>query len=236
MKNVFKLTSTALISLCLMIGCATTNVTNQQQLVSGKIPRPNNIWVYDFVATPADVPADSSLAGQYSAPPTPQTAEQIAEGRKVGAEIAAELVAQIQAMGMPAAQAASQTTPQINDLVIRGYLLSVNTGSADQRVAIGFGSGASELKTAVEGFQMTDQGLRKLGSGTVDAGGNKTPGMAAPAMLAIASGNPLGLIVSTGMKVYGEESGSSTIEGRVKQTVKEISDQLKTRFQQQGWI
>ena len=236
MKNACKLISVALISLCLMIGCATTNVTNQQQLVSGKIPRPNNIWVYDFVATPADVPADSSLAGQYSAPPTPQTAEQIAEGRKVGAEIAAELVAQIQAMGMPAAQATSQTTPQINDLVIRGYLLSVDTGSAEKRVAIGFGSGVSELKIAVEGFQMTDQGLRKLGSGTVDSGGNKTPGMAAPAMLAIASGNPLGLIVSTGMKVYGEESGSSTIEGRVKQTVKEIADQLKTRFQQQGWI
>jgi hypothetical protein len=38
------------------------------------------------------------------------------------------------------------------------------------------------------------------------------------------------------VKVYGEESGSSTIEGRDKQTVKEISDQLKTRFQQQGWI
>ena len=236
MKNVCKLMSVVLISLCLMIGCATTNVTNQQQLVSGKIPRPNNIWVYDFVATPADVPADSSLAGQYSAPPTPQTAQQIAEGRKVGAEIAAELVAQIQGMGMPAAQAASQTTPQINDLVIRGYLLSVDTGSAEKRVGIGFGSGASELKTAVEGFQMTDQGLRKIGSGTVDSGGNKTPGMAAPAMLAIASGNPLGLIVSTGMKVYGEKSGSSTIEGRVKQTVKEISDQLKTRFQQQGWI
>ena len=236
MKNVCKLMSVVLVSLCLMIGCATTNVTNQQQLVSGKITRPNNIWVYDFVATPADVPAGSSLAGQYSAPPTPQTAQQIAEGRKVGAEIAAELVAQIQAMGMPAAQATSQTTPQINDLVIRGYLLSVDTGSAEKRVAIGFSSGVSELKVAVEGFQMTDQGLRKLGSGTVDSGGNKTPGMAAPAMLAIASGNPLGLIISGGMKVYGEESGSSTIEGRVKQTVKEISDQLKLRFQEQGWI
>jgi hypothetical protein len=38
------------------------------------------------------------------------------------------------------------------------------------------------------------------------------------------------------MKVYGEKSGSSTIEGRVKQTVKEIADQLKLRFQEQGWI
>jgi hypothetical protein len=234
MKNSLKLLSVALISLCLLIGCATTNVTDRQQLVSGKIARPGTVWVYDFVATPADMPADSALAGQYSS--NSQTAEQIAAGRKVGAEIASQLVAQINSMGMQAAQAASQTAPQINDIVIRGYLLSVNTGSAEQRVAIGFGSGESELKTAVEGFQMTDQGLRKLGSGTVDAGGNKTPGMAAPAMLAIASGNPLGLIVSTGMKVYGEESGSSKIQGRAEQTAKEIADQLRTRFQQQGWI
>ena len=122
--------------------------------------------------------------------------------------------------GNAGAQATSQTTPQINDIVIRGYLLSVDTGSAEKRVAIGFSSGVSELQTAVEGFQMTNQGLRKLGSGTVDSGGNKTPGMAAPAALAIASGNPLGLIISGGMKVYGEESGSSTIEGRVNKLSK----------------
>ena len=236
MKNVCKLMSVVLVSLCLMIGCATTNVTNQQQLVSGKIPRPNNIWVYDFVATPADVPAGSSLAGQYSAPPTPQTAQQIAEGRKVGAEIAAELVAQIQAMGMPAAQATSQTTPQINDLVIRGYLLSVDTGSAEKRVAIGFSSGVSELKTAVEGFQMTPQGLRKLGSGTADSGGGKGPGVAAPAAVAVATGNPVGLIVSSGVKVYGEASGKSKIQGREDATVKEVADRLQARFQQEGWI
>ena len=235
-KNTCKLMSVVLISLYLTSGCATTKVTNQQQLVTGQLPKPGNIWVYDFAATPADVPAESALTGKYSAPSTPQTTQQIAEGRKVGAEIAAELVTQIQAMGMPAAQATSLTSPQINDIVIRGYLLSVDTGSAEKRVAIGFSSGVSELKTAVEAFQMTDQGLRKIGSGTVDSDGSKTPGMAVTGALAIATHNPLGLIVSTGLKVYGEESGKSTIEGRVQQTVKEISEQLKTRFQEQSWI
>jgi len=235
MKNVFKLLSVALISLCLLIGCASTNVT-RQQLVSGQLQRPSNIWVYDFAATPADVPADSSLAGQYSAPTTPQTAEQIANGRKVGAEIAAQLVEEIQGMGLPAKRAAIRTKPRINDIVIRGYLLSVDEGSTGKRVAVGFSSGVSELKTAVEGFQMTKKGLRKLGYGTVDTGGSKGPGMAAPAALAIATGNPVGLIVSGGMKLYGETSGSSKIEGRVNQTVKEITDQLRTRFQQAGWI
>jgi hypothetical protein len=38
------------------------------------------------------------------------------------------------------------------------------------------------------------------------------------------------------MKAYGEETGSSGIEGRAKQTAKEIADVLKKRFQEQGWI
>ena len=38
------------------------------------------------------------------------------------------------------------------------------------------------------------------------------------------------------MKAYGEESGSSTVEGRAKQTAKEIANELKKRFEQQGWI
>jgi hypothetical protein len=56
------------------------------------------------------------------------------------------------------------------------------------------------------------------------------------AVVAIASGNPVGLIVSSGMKIYGEESGNSKVEGRAKQTASEIAGQLKIRFQQQGWI
>jgi hypothetical protein len=38
------------------------------------------------------------------------------------------------------------------------------------------------------------------------------------------------------MKVYGEASGSSTIEGRAKDMAKEISDVLQVKFQEQGWI
>ena len=227
--------SACLCALVVLAGCASTKVTNRQELVTGKLPRPDHILVYDFVGTPADMPADSELAGSTSGG-APQTAEQMAAGRQLGAQIAAELVKNIRGMGLPAERASGQSRPQINDIVIRGYLLSVQEGSAAKRIAVGFGSGASELKTAVEGFQMTAQGLRKLGSGTVDSGGSKGPGVAVPLAVALASGNPLGLIVSTGMKVYGEQSGSSKIEGRGEQTAKEISDVLKTRFQQQGWI
>jgi hypothetical protein len=52
------------------------------------LARPNQIWVYDFVAAPADMPSDSSLAGQVGAPSTPPTPEELETGRKYGAMIA----------------------------------------------------------------------------------------------------------------------------------------------------
>jgi len=215
-------------------GCASTKVSNRQELVTGQLPRPNMIWVYDFAASAADVPPGSGIAGQVT--DASQTPEELATGRQLGAEIASQLVKEIQGMGMPAARAGAGTMPQINDIVIRGYLVSVHEGSAAERVAIGFGAGASELKTAVEGFQMTPRGLRKLGSGTLDSGGSKTPGMALGVATFAATANPAGLIISSGMKVYGEASGSSKVEGRAKATAKEIADVLKQRFQEQGWI
>jgi hypothetical protein len=225
-----------LFALVLIVGCASTKVSGRQEYQGGKIPRPGHIWIYNFAATPAEVPADSALAGQQVEHPAPQTPEQIETGRQMGTLIATQLVEEIRGMGLPAARASSGTTPAINDLVLRGYLLSIDEGSATKRVAVGLGSGASELKVAVEGLQMTAQGLRKLGSGNVDAGGGKTPGGAVGVAALVVTGSPVGLIVGGGAKAYGEYSGSAKIEGRAKAIAKEIADQIRPKFQQQGWI
>jgi len=226
----------SLFALVLVVGCATTEVTDRQRLVTEKLPRPGHIWVYDFAATPAEIPAASSLAGQPIEHAKPQTPEQIEVGRKLGAQIAAQLVEEIREMALPAKRASSQTMPEINDIVLRGYLLSIEEGSGTKRVAIGLGYGASELTTAVEGFQMTAQGLRKLGSGKVNASGGKTPGGAIGVAALIATANPVGLIVGGGIKAYGEYSGSSKVEGRAKDTAKGIMEVLKKRFQEEDWI
>jgi hypothetical protein len=219
----------------LLSGCASTKITDREQLVTGPIPRPATIWVYAFAATAADVPTNSALAGE-NLDTTPQTAEQIAEGMKLGDQIATELTAQINDMGMNAAQASPQTKPQINDIVIRGSLLSVEEGSTAMRVMVGFGAGKSELSTLVEGYQETAHGLRKLGSGTVEAGGNKSPGMILGVATFLATKNPAGLIINGGVQAYGAASGNNGVSGRAKATAKEIADVLKKRFQEQGWI
>jgi hypothetical protein len=225
--------------LAMLAGCASTKVTGETPMAAPGLARPNQIWVYDFIAAPADMPADSSLAGQVSAPSTPPTPEELEIGRKYGAMIAQELVKDIQAMGMPATEAGPGSAPQVGDCVIRGYIVSTEGGGTKamaERLVIGFGVGNTEMDTLVEGYLVTPQGLRKLGSGTLLASGNKTPGMVVPAAVAVATANPVGLIVVGGLKIYGAASGRTGLEGRAKSTADAIAAQLKIRFQDRGWI
>ena len=225
-----------LLTLVVVAGCASTNVTQQTPMSSPGLARPNQIWVYNFIANPAEMPADSSIRGEVGAPSTPPTAAQIEDGRQLGALIAANLVADIQGMGLSAVQAGPGSSPQVGDGVIRGYLVSVQGGGAVKRFVIGFGYGTSEMDTVVEGYTVTPEGWHKLGSGTLSSSGSKTPGMVVPAAVVIATGNPIGLIVVGGMKIYGEASGRNKLEGRAKATADSIAEQLRIRFQDRGWI
>ncbi|SHO53292.1 protein of unknown function [Desulfopila aestuarii DSM 18488] len=220
----------------ILTACASTTVSDREQLVTETLPRPTHIWVYDFAASAEDIPAHSVLYNQGLSIPSDQTSEHARTGRQLGREIATELIGKIQDMGLLAEHGGPGTKPQINDIEIRGYLISYSEGSTAERVSIGLGAGSSELKAAVEGFQMTAQGLRKLGSGETQAESGKTPGMAIGLVSMLATHNPAGLIISTGLKVYGEESGRDTVEGRAKQIGKEIAEVLSKRFKQEGWI
>ncbi len=226
-----------LTTLALVAACASTKVSDRVVVAADeKLAKPEHMYVYNFAATPADVPADSALAEHTSTSAPTQTADQIAAGRKLGSEIAGEMVKQLRTLGLPADRASASTAPAVNDIVIKGYLFSVEEGSGTKRVVLGFGAGTAELKTAVEGYQMTAQGLRKLGSGSIDSTGSKTPGVAVPLAVAVATANPVGLIVVGGAKAYGELSGKNTIEGKAKATADQIVTEMKPRMRQQGWI
>jgi len=83
---------------------------------------------------------------------------------------------------------------------------------------------------------MTNNGPRLLGSGKLDSAGGKTPGLIVPLAVLAATANPIGLIVIGGMKVAGEVSGRSKVEGSAKRTADEIAEQLEIKFKEQGWI
>src|SRR5262249_47040588 len=119
-----------LFAFAILAGCASTSVTQQTPMTAPRLARPNQIWVYDFVAAASDMPAGSPLAGRVGGPSTPPTAAELETGRKYGSLIAQDLVQDIQAMGMPATQAGPGASPQVGDGIIRGYIVSTEGGSA----------------------------------------------------------------------------------------------------------
>jgi len=218
-------------------GCASTKVTKHESKIgTEKIARPDRIYVYPFAATPADIPTWSASAGRYSESTTPQTPEQIERGRNLGVLLAKELVTEILKMGLSALEGDKQTVPRINNLLITGYFEAAEEGSTAKRLTLGFGSGATELTTAVEGYQMTPEGPRHLGSGQLQSGGSKTPGLFVPLAVLAATANPIGLVVMGSAKVHGEVTGRDKLEGAAKRTAKAIADRLRVRFKEQGWI
>jgi hypothetical protein len=223
------------LALVVLAGCASTEVSNRQSYEGPKLARPDHIIVDNFAVTAGDVHADSVL-NAHAAGATPQTPEEIEQGQKMADEVAKRLVADLQGMGLPAVRAADEPAPQVGDIVIKGSFVTVDKGSAGERILLGFGAGDADLQTVVEGYEVTADGLRQLGSGEVTSGGNKTPGMVLPLAVAAATANPIGLVVVGGLKLTQEATGSATIEGRAKATADEIAAQLKTAAEKQGWI
>jgi hypothetical protein len=234
MRTTSALTTSAaalLLAVVVVPGCASTEVTERERYEGAQLARPDRIIVHDFTANPAEVPFAAQMAGAGA--PTP---EQLEVGRKLGAEVARRLVADLQDMGLPAVRAAGQPPPRPDDIVLRGYFVSVEEGRAGRRVLVGFGSGAAELRTAVEGYQMTAQGLRPLGRGEIRSEGGRLPGMVLPTAVLAATASPIGLIVGGTAKATGEVTGSETIEGAAERTADEIAAQLRTAAERQGWI
>ena len=224
-------------ALVVAVGCASTEVTKRDSKIgTEKITRPDRIYVYPFAATPFDIPPWSASVNRYAKSATPQTSEQTKMGRTLGILVAKKLVTEIQKMGLPALRGASYTVPRINNILITGYFEAADEGSTVKRLSLGFGSGATELTTAVEGYQVTPEGPRLLGSAQLQSGGGKTPGLIVPIAVLAATANPIGLLVMGGMKVHGEVTGKSKLEGAAKRTAEAIADRLRVRFKEQGWI
>ena len=226
-----------LIAACIAISCASSDVTSRQRYTGDeKLPKPGRVIVYDFAATPGDIPTDAAISGHYQKYDAPQTTEQIQLGHQLGDVVAKELVKEILKLGMPAERANAGPPPDIGDLLIKGEFVSVDEGSRMKRMLIGFGAGAGELKTHVEGYQITAQGPRRLGSGEIKAGGGKMPGMLVPVAGGAKAGSvATSAVVSGGMNI-AQEKGPESLEGAAKRTAEEIAKVLSEAFARQGWI
>ena len=226
-----------LVAVSATIGCASSELTELQSHYEGDaLPKPGRILVYNFAATPEDIPADAAISGHYKRRTLPQTAEEKELGRQLGDKLAVELVLEILALGMPAEYADRWHPPSIGSLIIMGEFISIDEGSRAKRMLIGFGAGASSLQTHVVGYQFTDQGLRRLGDAVIESAGGKMPGMLVPVAAGGAMGKAGRSAVISGSMNVAQELGAESMNAAAKRTAKEIAKILSVAFAEQGWI
>lgn len=237
-NNFHLFTTIAVLVITFMItACAKTTVTARRTSAGDEVlSKPNRIIVYSFAATPEDIPEDAAVRGLYKKRSVPQTPDEIRLGRQLGDKIAEELVQEILKFDMPAERSQAGPPAGTGNLIIKGEFVSIDAGDRLKRMLIGFGQGATELKTIVEAYMITSEGPRKLGSREITAAGGKMPGMLVPVLGGAAAGQAGKAAVVSGSMNVAQELGPESLGGAAKRTAQEIAKELAKEFYQQGWI
>ncbi len=202
----------------LVVGCAGASGRQTRQHVKDRtLPRPPVLLLYDFAVAPAD------------APPS----EKIKKDRAIARSLSEQAVTRIGQRGIRAQRATASTTVPLHAVVVRGQFVTIEKGSGGQRVLIGFGAGKSELRAIGRVYQMMESGLKIISEGEAGAHGSSSPGLAPSAIIAGATGSPVGLVAGGAMHLHTE------IKGPVKENIGRLADGFAERaaafYSRQGW-
>jgi hypothetical protein len=216
------------------VGCAGARVKNVQEDRSLTLPRPARVVVFDFTTGPADVQLLSSprREAERALWLSQEQPDLLAEA--VADRLATRLVEDIRSLGLPTERVAGAAPPEVNDLVIEGDFVRIDEGSRVRRFVIGFGVGATELRTQVRVFQVTAEGWKPVQQFETVATGSRLPGAgfgtaagAAAGTLAASAG------ISAGLGVLGELRAS--IDADAGRTAEQIAGKVSALKTAQHW-
>lgn len=147
------------LTLACALGCARVSVENVKVRAVG-LPRPQMIYVHDFAVSADAVALDRALGARaLEMVKGTETEDRIKIAKEVARIVSENLVKEILAQGMPA-QLAGTAPVSGPALSIDGQFLAVDEGNRLKRMVIGFGAGASEIRTLVQVYETTNEGQR----------------------------------------------------------------------------
>ena len=221
-------------AVALCVGCARARVENVERAEARTLPRPARVVVFDFATGAADVRVGTSPVRTARRAAGLSVAEPDLLGEAVADTLASRLVEQITALGLPAERAAGADPPRLNDLVVLGQFVRIDEGSKTKRFVIGFGVGATELRTQVEVFQVTAAGWQPIKHFDTVATGSRLPGAGwFVAGGAIAGSVATSAAVSSGIGVLRELRAS--IDADAARTAQEITSKFTELSSAQRW-
>jgi len=140
--------------------CARTVVRPETKIRNFRLPRPQQIVVYDFAVTEAEVfeePIKKMLKEAGGASEREQAHE---IGQHVAKALAEELVRKLHDLGFVVERRPRGTPIESHQLLISGVFLDIDEGNRLGRLVIGFGFGSSRVDTEVHVYYGTER--RKL--------------------------------------------------------------------------
>jgi hypothetical protein len=224
------------LSLASAAGCARMRAENVNVRGVG-LPRPQLIVVHDFAVTAGDVALDTAVGQRVlqMMRETPVSEQELKVGHEVARIVTENLVKELAKTGIPTVAAGSAVPVAGPSLAIEGHFVSVDEGNRLRRMVIGFGAGATEVRTLVQVYENTSDGRRLVEDFYATVKSSRKPGMGPMAGAGAAAGRAAtSAAVSTGVGVASERSQS--VEADARHTAEEIAKVLKKFFAEQGWI
>ena len=214
------------VTVVVCVGCAGARVKNVQADDARAMPRPARVVVYDFTTGTPDVQVASppGPGGERSSSLTHEQPALLAEA--MADSVATTLVQAIQSLDLPAERVANAGHPEVNDLVIEGDFVRVDPGSRVLRFVVGFGVGASELRTQVRVFQVTAGGWKPVKQFETVATSSRLPGAAVSPALGGSA------VLSS---VLGAGELRTTINADARRTAEQVAGKVSELKAAQGW-
>jgi hypothetical protein len=191
------------------------------------------VVVHDFAVTPGEVMLDSSVmhAVLSDAGVKPQSAEETRVGEMVSDRLSQRIVEELQKQGIKAVRAGPAVVPSATTADLKGEFLRVDQGDQAQRVWIGFGLGASELRTRIQIFQ--DGKLQ--GQGNTSTVPSLKPGMLPSIGASVATGGTVPLVIG-GVTNFYSEAFVAGVEADASRTAKEVVRVIREGYVKRGWL
>src|SRR5262249_48719325 len=227
----------AAIALVVMTGCARVSTESVQKSVD-VLPRPQLILVHDYRVSRDKVELDSAISSRVkrTVKGTPEADDQLRIEQEVSRALTTTLVDEIRKLGIPAEPAAMAPSVDGPTLSIEGEMVSIDEGNKAKRLVVGFGSGASEVRTLTQVYEVTSgDGHHLVEDFYTTVKSSRKPGFGPMAGFGAAAGAAASSVAAAG-GVGVATALSQTVEADVKHGAKQIAKEIAKLCVQQGWI
>lgn len=224
--------ATAAFALLALAGCASTDVTQTRR--AGALPEPDRVLVRNFAVTLADVELDRGVGPIVWRDAQGEVAgdASIQLGRAASDALAEALVEKLREAGIPAARAGRNAPVDPDALTITGKFLTMDEGNQTLRILVGFGAGASEVRTRTQAWL----GGQLVAEAETTAKSGRKPG----AGVTLGAGAALGTAATAAVVAAGTTAISegllTSVQADARRTGDEIAERIIRAYGERGWL